>query len=115
MYIDLEVVPKHMRSDMPIGCAVCGPSFVAGRVIAYAVSDAGMEFGPVCPKCIEGGPREIAQQLMAQAELLRVEAAVMEEVAAEVIVTPTPEDLTLMEQIAALKTRKGEGCNGLRT
>jgi hypothetical protein len=58
--------------------------------------------GEVWPNCLEGEPDEITEQLKAQAECVRQEAAEVERIAAESIIAPTLEDLKLMESISAL-------------
>jgi hypothetical protein len=75
VYVELELVPEPMRSTRPVSCAVCGTSFVVGVVLANAYSNDGrLNFGPVCPRCLAGGPEEMAEQLEAQAEWTRWEA-----------------------------------------
>ena len=102
MYVKLEMADEHQRSGRSTVCAVCGVRFFFGGVLAYAYSDGGMDFGPVCPTCLAGGPEGIAQQLEAHAALLRCEVDEVEKIAAEDIVAPTIEDLQLMEKIVAL-------------
>jgi hypothetical protein len=76
---------------------------VVGAVLANAYSNDGwLDFGPVCPKCLEGGPEEIAEQLEAQAEYRRWEADEVETVAREDIRAPAIEHLRQLEEIAGL-------------
>ncbi len=103
MFVELKLLSEVMRRAHPVSCAVCGPTFVPGAVIAYAYSNDGrLDFGAVCPKCLEGGPEEMAKQLEAQAEWTREEADQVEMVAAEAITAPTIEHLRQLEEIAAL-------------
>jgi hypothetical protein len=74
-----------------------------GAVLANAYSNDGrLDFGAVCPKCLAGGPEEMAEQLEAQAEYTREEADQVEMVAREEITAPTIEHLKQLEEIAAL-------------
>ena len=103
MWIDLSIMPEHQRSDWFVECAICGRRFVIGAVLANAYSNDGrLDFGPVCPKCLEGGPEEMAEQLEAQAEFWRQEADEVERIAAEDITAPGVEYLRQLEEIAAL-------------
>jgi hypothetical protein len=103
VYIELEVVPEHMQSTHRIECAVCGLRFTVGAVLANAYSNDGrLDFGPVCQRCLEGGPEEMAEQLEAQAEYTREVADQVERVAAEDIIAPKVEHLWQLEEIAAL-------------
>ena len=104
MRIDLEVVPGHFRSERPIECYPCGRRFVVGTDLAIAFSDEGtVVYGEeVCPKCLEAGPDEMRANLECRAQLLRLEAAEDEMIAAGDITAPRIEDLKVMEEIAAL-------------
>jgi hypothetical protein len=107
MWVELEIVEEHHRSDKPVQCSVCERLclYVVGAVIAraYPLRDLGGRVGEaVCPKCIEAGPEAMAERLEEQAYWNRQVADEAEELADEGVEAPTPEDLRLMKEIANL-------------
>jgi len=80
-----------------VGCALCGESFEAGEVLAWACdddADGGMEsFGYVCMDCIAAGEAGIKQRVKEWANRVQAEATkaakFADEVAAERIEVPS--------------------------
>jgi hypothetical protein len=103
MWVELEIVAEHQRSDNSVECCVCEDLFVVKSVIARAFSIDGERGGEaVCERCLAAGSEAVAARLRYNADWGRLIADEDEALAAEGVEMPNLEDFRLMEEIAAL-------------
>jgi hypothetical protein len=104
MRIELETIERRYRRDHALRCFFCSGGFVAGAVVANALTDDGQMFcGHVCPGCIARGEEWLERRLESNAIWSREVAEEDEELSREGISeTPSLEEYRLFECIAAL-------------
>ncbi len=104
MRIELETIERRYRRDHALRCFFCSGGFVAGAVVANALTDDGQMFcGHVCPGCIARGEEWLERRLRSNAEWARDVAGEEEKLSLEgVSDIPTLEEYRMFERIAAL-------------
>lgn len=95
----MRIEISRTRDDQPPGergCAICRDVFYLGEATAWAISDANVLLGEVCPACLERGAEYIEDKLENRARLSRAIADEDERIAGEGV-----EDLPSVDQLLA--------------